>query len=114
MSKQPTLLRLLGRARQMAEQALPDEVKDAASRLRDRVVQSAPAPLAAAIERITARTEHESDDDAEITRVPASAPPEAAAAPGSPRRASAAIAPACSSACTLAPSTGSSPRTPWW
>lgn len=81
MSKQPTLLRLLGRARQMAEQALPDEVKDAASRLRDRVVQSAPAPLAAAIERITARTEHESDGDAEITRVPASAPPEAAAAP---------------------------------
>lgn len=74
MSKQPTLLRLLGRARQMAEQALPDEVKDAASRLRDRVVQAAPAPLAAAIERITARAEAEPDAAAAPEPAPAVEP----------------------------------------
>lgn len=52
-----TWKRLLNRARSYAEQAVPDDVRAAGRRLRDRVRESAPAPIAAAIDRIAAVVE---------------------------------------------------------
>ncbi|MBC8067329.1 MAG: hypothetical protein IAG13_03265, partial [Deltaproteobacteria bacterium] len=53
----PGWKRWIDRARSYAEQAVPEEVLDAGRRLRDRVLETAPAPITAAIERITARGE---------------------------------------------------------
>jgi glutaredoxin len=66
--------RWIDRARNLAEQAVPDEVRDAGRRLRDRVIETAPAPIAAALERITARGEADADP-------PGVEPPTASAEP---------------------------------
>jgi hypothetical protein len=72
-----TLKRLLNRARAYAEQAVPEDVLAAGRRLADRVRESAPAPIAAAIERITAVV-------AEPTRAVSGPDVAAAAAPTAP------------------------------
>ncbi|MBK8240000.1 MAG: hypothetical protein IPK74_31130 [Deltaproteobacteria bacterium] len=55
--RRSTLGNLLGRARALVDEALPDEVRDAGRRLRDKVLEVAPAPIAAALERLGARDE---------------------------------------------------------
>jgi hypothetical protein len=90
-----TFKRLLNRARAYAEQAVPEDVLAAGRRLRDRVRESAPAPIAAAIERITAAvaepTRESSDPEAVVspsasagTGPAASASPEVAPPPAGP------------------------------
>lgn len=91
-----TLKRLLNRARAYAEQTVPEDVLAAGRRLRDRVRESAPAPIAAAIERITAVVaEPTREASAPDVAAPASSPaPTSAASPPSESRAAAPTQPA--------------------
>jgi len=58
-----TWKRLLQRARSYAEQAVPDDVRAAGRRVVDRVKEAAPAPIAAAIDRLASATQDDASPE---------------------------------------------------
>ncbi len=76
-----TLKRLLSRARSFAEQAVPEDVLTAGRRLHQRVRESAPAPIAAALDRIAEVVAPRDDGATAPTRTQAPPPPAAQPAP---------------------------------
>lgn len=77
-----TFRRLLTRARAYAEQAVPPDVLAAGRRLRDRVRETAPAPIAAAIDRLAEVIADEPDPAAQPEPAADDAPVAAAPPPG--------------------------------
>lgn len=83
--RRSTLGSLLGRARALVDEALPDEVRDAGRRLRDKVIEVAPAPIAAALERLGGRDGEPAPEPPATARTEVAPTPAPATAPPTDR-----------------------------